>query len=125
MLKFSKKNFNFNKINFTISTLDLTQCAVEASKFMMKRLWRKNLKYILEIPFALLDLTETILKREQSIGAVTEIESMLNQVSLGHFHFDIALIFRDIMIISKLVSYSEVWYNVINHQYSKCTHNKN
>ena len=58
-------------------------------------------------------------RTNRGIGAVSEIISMLNQVSLGHFHFDIALIFRDSMLISKLVSSSEVWYNVTNHQYSK------
>ena len=53
------------------------------------------------------------------VGAVSQILSTLSQVSLGHFHYEIALIFRDSMLVSKLVFSSEVWYNVKNEQYSK------
>ena len=53
------------------------------------------------------------------IGAVSDCVSMLNRVSLGHNHFQIALIFRDSMIVSKLVSSTETWYGVSDQQYSK------
>ena len=53
------------------------------------------------------------------IGAVSDCISMLGRVALGHWHFQILLIFRDSMIISKLVSSSEIWYNVTGNQYSK------
>ena len=42
------------------------------------------------------------------IGAVSDCISMLGRVALGHWHFQIALIFRDSTIISKLVSSSEI-----------------
>ena len=45
--------------------------------------------------------------------------STLNRVALGHFHFQIALIFRDSMLISKLLSSSETWYNVTDDQFRK------
>ena len=44
---------------------------------------------------------------------------MLNRVSLGHNHFQIALIFRDSMIVSKLVSSTETWYGVSDQHYKK------
>ena len=53
------------------------------------------------------------------IGAVSQILSMLNKVSLGHNYFEIAFIMKETMLISKLVSSSEVWYNVSKDQYTK------
>ena len=44
---------------------------------------------------------------------------MLSQVSLGHFYFEIALIMRDSMLVSKLVSTSEEWYDVTKQEYKK------
>ena len=53
------------------------------------------------------------------IGAVSQILSILNRVSLGHFYYEMALVFRDTMLVSKLVSSSEAWYNITDEQYSK------
>ena len=52
-------------------------------------------------------------------GAVSEILSTLSQVSLGHFYFEIALIFRDSLLISKMVYSSEIWYNISNNEYKR------
>ena len=41
----------------------------------------------------------------------------LSQISLGHYYFDISLIMRHAMLASKLVSSSEVWYNVTKKEY--------
>ena len=45
--------------------------------------------------------------------------SMLAQISLGHYHFEIALVLRESMLVSKLVSSAETWYNVTKNQYRK------
>ena len=58
-------------------------------------------------------------KRNSSIGTVSQVVSMLEQISLGHYYFEIGLVMRDSMLISKLVSSSEVWYNVTKEQYRK------
>ena len=58
-------------------------------------------------------------KANQGVGSVSQIFSMLSQVSLGHFYFEIALIMRDSMLVSKLVSSSEVWYDVTKQEYKK------
>ena len=58
-------------------------------------------------------------RRNQGLGAISEISSMLDRVSLGHFHFDIALILRDSILISKLVFNSEIWYNLTDQQLVK------
>ena len=44
---------------------------------------------------------------------------MINMVSLGHYHFEIALILRDSLLISKLVFNSEIWYNISDKQLEK------
>ena len=58
-------------------------------------------------------------KVNQGIGAVSQILSMLNKVSLGHNYFEIALIMKESMLVSKMLSSSEVWYNVTKDQYTK------
>ena len=58
-------------------------------------------------------------KANQGVGSVSRIFSMLSQVSLGHFYFEIALIMRDSMLVSKLVSTSEEWYDVTKQEYKK------
>ena len=42
--------------------------------------------------------------------------STLSRVTLGYFQFEIALVFRDSMLISKQVSSSESWYNITEEQ---------
>ena len=39
--------------------------------------------------------------------------------SLGHYYFEIALILRESILVSKLVFYSEVWYNLTIKQLKK------
>ena len=41
---------------------------------------------------------------------------MLNLTSLGHYYFEIALVLRASILVSKLVFNSEVWYNLSNKQ---------
>ena len=55
----------------------------------------------------------------QGIGSVSQIITILNQVSLGHYHYEIGLVLRDTILVSKLVSSSEVWYNLTERQVSK------
>ena len=44
---------------------------------------------------------------------------MLNMTSLGHYYFEIALILRESILVSKLLFNSEVWYNLSNKQIEK------
>ena len=55
----------------------------------------------------------------RGIGAVSQIMTMLGRVSLGHYYFDIGLVLRDTILVSKLVFNSEVWYNVTEKQLTK------
>ena len=58
-------------------------------------------------------------KSNQGVGAVSQIFSSLSQISLGHYYYDIAFIMRDSILVSKLVSSSEIWYNVTKQEYQK------
>ena len=53
------------------------------------------------------------------IGAVSEIISMLRQISLGHFYYEIALILRDSSLVSKMIYSSEIWYGLSSDQFTK------
>ena len=55
----------------------------------------------------------------KGVGAISQMDTMLNRTSLGHFYFEIGLVMRDTMLVSKLVYNSEVWYNVSHDQLSK------
>ena len=47
------------------------------------------------------------------------METVLNRTSLGHYYYEIGLVMRDTVLVSKLVFNSEVWYNVSDNQISK------
>ena len=51
-------------------------------------------------------------RKNKSIGRINQITSMLSSISLGFFYMDIALVFREAMLINGIITNSEVWYNV-------------
>ena len=55
----------------------------------------------------------------RGVGAISQITTMLNRVSLGHYYFEIGLVFRDTILVSKMVFNSEVWYKVTEKQLTK------
>ena len=58
-------------------------------------------------------IDETISQRyNKAVGIITQISSILSSVSLGNFHFDIALVLRDALFINSILVNSEVWHNV-------------
>ena len=48
----------------------------------------------------------------KGIGTTSQIVSMLRHVSKGFFYIEIGLIFRDSMLLSKLLFNAEVWLNL-------------
>ena len=57
----------------------------------------------------------------KGIGSISSILSLLKQISLGIYHFEIALIFRDTILLSQMVFNSEVWINLKANQIAKLT----
>lgn len=51
-------------------------------------------------------------RRGQGIAPTSQIFSLLDQLSLGYYYFEMALIMRDSILISKLVFNIEVWLNM-------------
>ena len=55
----------------------------------------------------------TIAHREQKAeGVITQISSILSSISLGSFHFDIAMVLREALFINSIMTNSEIWHNV-------------
>ena len=55
----------------------------------------------------------TIEQRGQKAeGITTQIVSILSSISLGNFHFDIALVMRDALFANSIMTNAEVWHNV-------------
>ena len=63
---------------------------------------------------------KTVQKRVSTgLGSISEILSILNQVSLGAYYFEIALVLRETILISKMIFNTESWYNITNEQLNK------
>ena len=60
-------------------------------------------------------------RSNKGIGTVSQILSLLRQVTLGFYHMEIALLFRDTMLLSQLLFNSEIWINVTKKQIAKLT----
>ena len=58
-------------------------------------------------------------RKNNGIGAISQIMSTVKQVTLGHYHFEVTLIMRDSILISKMIYSSEIWYNLTKHQFTK------
>ena len=80
-------------------------------------------KQELEIPefFELMSITSLYknrgsrsdLSNERGIfNVITQISSILSTISLGSFHFDIAMVLREALFINSIMSNSEIWHNV-------------
>ena len=58
-------------------------------------------------------IDETIVQRgHKAIRIISQISSMLGSISLGNFHYDIALVLRDALFVNSVMTNSEVWHNV-------------
>ena len=59
-------------------------------------------------------IDETISQRcQKSFGIITQISSLLSSISLGNFHFDIAMVLRESQFINSVMVNSEIWHNVM------------
>ena len=47
-------------------------------------------------------------------GIVSRIMTLLEGIPFGKFYFEIAIILRNSLLVSSLLSNSEAWYNVTN-----------
>ena len=58
-------------------------------------------------------------RRQQGLSAITQISSLVEQISLGRYFFEILIIFRNSVLVSKLIFNSEVWNVITESQYNK------
>merc|ERR1712030_119997 len=51
-------------------------------------------------------------RSHRGTGIISQISSILSSISLGSFHFDIALLLRSSLFVNSILTNSEVWHNV-------------
>ena len=55
-------------------------------------------------------------RKGKGIGITSQIIVILNNVSLGHYYFDIATLLRETLLINGILFNSETWYGVTSNQ---------
>ena len=55
-------------------------------------------------------------RRSKGMGIITEVMTILNNVSLGYFLFDTARMLRDSMLVNGIMFNCEVWYGLTSKQ---------
>ena len=58
------------------------------------------------------NMKNVLSRKDKSIGINKQICSMLNDWCFGPFHFEVALIFRESMLLSSILTNCEAWYKV-------------
>ena len=58
-------------------------------------------------------------RANKGIGLVNKIETTLRNTPGGRYHFELAVIMRNAVLISSVISCSEVWYNITEWEYRK------
>ena len=91
---------------------------VIASKSMTNKCSQQQDANILEILCAALEVTRKIIKIDAVLDMVLshKSNSLMNDISLGKFTFNIGLILRDSIFHSKMLLNSEVWHSVTKYQ---------
>ena len=55
-------------------------------------------------------------RRQKGIGICSQISGMVNGLSLGHYYFNFAFLFREVMLLNVMLKNLEVWHPVTNKQ---------
>ena len=55
-------------------------------------------------------------RRQKGIGICSQIFGMINGLSLGHYYFKIAFLFRETMLLNGMLTNLEVWHPVSSNQ---------
>ena len=51
-------------------------------------------------------------RRNRGVGSVTQIMSILEDICFGNYYFEVAILLRDTLLISTLLTNAEAWYNL-------------
>ena len=57
--------------------------------------------------------------KNKGIGIQNKIIQMLDHMPAGMFHFEVAIILRNAYLISSILSSSEIWYDMKQHEYDQ------
>ena len=56
---------------------------------------------------------------QKGIGLVNKIETTIKNTPGGKYHFELAVLMRNAILISSILSNSEIWYNITELEYRK------
>ena len=62
------------------------------------------------------NLKNVISRQNKSIGINKQIGNMLREVCYGPYHFEVALVFRETLLLSSILTNSEAWYKVKDNE---------
>ena len=73
----------------------------------------ENEKYLGDIIAADRSNTKNIQKRKsKGVGSVSQILSMLEEITFGPFYFQVAMTFRSTLLVNSILTNSDVWYGL-------------
>ena len=53
-------------------------------------------------------------RKNRGIGVVNQVMDILEEICFGKYHFQVAMILRNSLLISSLLTNAEAWYNLSN-----------
>ena len=62
------------------------------------------------------NMKNILARKDKAVGVVTQIMSILEEICFGMYYFEVAVILRNSLLISSLLSNSESWYNLKNEE---------
>ena len=58
-------------------------------------------------------------RKNRGIGVVNQVMNILEEICFGKYHFQVAMILRNSLLISSLLTNAEAWYNLSNAEISE------
>ena len=57
-------------------------------------------------------MKNVVARKNKSIGIIKQIGSILEEICYGDFHFEVAVMLRDSLLLNSILTNSEAWYHV-------------
>ena len=64
------------------------------------------------------NLKNILARKQRGLGSVDDIMATLNDYSFGPFYFQVAVMFRNSMLVNSILTNSEAWYNLTDSDYN-------
>ena len=112
-----KLRLSVNKCNHLHVSKTKTKCYsnLKADNSIMKK--STECSYLGDILSSSGSLDATIEhRRQKGVGLCSQITGLVNGLSLGHYYFKIAFMFRESMLLNGILTNAEIWYPITDTQ---------